>query len=252
MPKKSQISFFLMFGAVAFIIVIFIQYISSNNPKADSLKKAKVESVAETPFLIEPIRLDLDLCVQRSAKEGLRHIGLHGGYYNVAEPKVDYFGEDIPYYAYGGADKVPSANEIERQLSAYVVENLPICFESLGFEGVKIDGKIQSVSTLIGVESVVINVDYPLEVKTADKNTKLSSFRAEIPAGIYKIHNMASNISRDVLESSAICLDCLMDLADYYDVFIDVQIFGDSAVFTIFDNATKLDDYEYMFSFAVD
>lgn len=252
MAKKSQVSLFLIFGIVMVAGVMLISYLSSSSPQAESLKKAEVPSASETIFSIEPVKLNIGYCAESSLKDAIEHMGFYGGYYLVPEPKIDYFGQEIPLYAQAGKNTAPSINEIESQIAEYVKEQLPLCVNQLQFEGIAIQGDIKSVSAVIGAESVSIYADYAIEARMTDKTSTISSTRAEVPARLHTVYEIAANISNEAISGNAVCMDCLIELAEQHNVFIDVQVYGDNVIYTIFDNQTNINNDEYIFSFATD
>ena len=251
MDKKSQVSLFIIFGGIILIAVIFLSYISSDIIKADV--KSEVDYITTiTPSSLQPIVLSIYSCTEQIAKDAVVYVGLHGGYYNVPEPKVTYFWDDYAYYLYEGKNTMPSKKIIEEQISNYIIEQLPECIDGLsGFQGVTIEGKIESVYSSIGKDKVLVNVNYPINIYKSDSRTQIPELRAEVPVRLDTIYEIASNITKEKIANNAVCVDCLIDLASMNNVFIDILAYkNDTLIFTIFDNTSKIDEVDYIFSFS--
>lgn len=97
----------------------------------------------------------------------------------MPNPKVDYFWDELPYYAYKNESRVPSLGAIEQQISDFIKDMLPYCVKSLSFEGINVDGEIASVSSHIGNGSVLIRANYPISVKKGNSIKQLSDFSSK-------------------------------------------------------------------------
>ena len=242
MSKKTQVSLFLIFGIFLLIAVLFFGYINSYKNK--SYVQNQIES--------DPVKLNVNFCIGETAKEALNYIGMHGGYYKMPEPKVTYFWDDMPYYAYKGENKVPTLGEIEVQISDFIKEQLPECVNTLNFEGLIIEGEISSVKSSIKNEGILIHVNYPISVKKGDSIKQLLDFNYEVPTRLNAVYDTALKITQEKLKNEGVlCLDCLVELASANEVFLEVTPYKNTTlIFTIFDNITRVDEDEYIFNFA--
>src|SRR3989338_3633362 len=161
--KKAQISTFIIIGLIILIVVALVIYIISQLTKeeADLFRK----ELLETPLDALPAREFVQSCVNSIGEEALHLIGSSGGYISVKE-SYKYFkpyesdavslttdNENlIPYWFYLDDYKycldcklsfsnIPNIDDIERQISKYVEENLISClgkFEELERQGLAI------------------------------------------------------------------------------------------------------------------
>lgn len=251
MHNKSQLSMFFILGIILLVAAGFLIYASSSKIRSD-VEREKQISTIEIPSSLLPIKLNIDSCVQETAKAAVTYIGLYGGYYNVPEPKVTYFYDDVPYYAYQGQNKMPSISVVEAQISDYIMDLLPECVKALNIEDIKIEGKINFVNASIGKDSVSFYVNYPISLIKGDSKTDISEFRTKVPVRLNAIYQIALNITQEkIINQGALCVDCLVDLSSLNNVFIDVLSYqNDTLIFTIFDNVTTIDKDDYIFSFA--
>lgn len=251
--KKTQITLFFIFGLVILIALFFVSYTSSDKLKADIRNEGEIAAISDSPSSLFPLKSNIDYCVDETAKKAVTYTGLYGGYYKVPEPKLVYFYDDVPYYAYGDANTMPTAKAIEAQISSYILEQLPECVNNLhDFQGAKVEGKINSVEALIGKDKISINVDYPIAISRANANAVFSNFRTEVPVRLDTVYWISSKIVEGKIKNNgALCLDCMIDLASENNVFIDIVSHEDSMILTIYDNVTRIDENDYIFSFAM-
>jgi|SRR3989338_1622159 len=250
--RKTQVALFFIFGLVIIIAVSFLNYIASESAKSGIKASREIVNVAEMPASLLPVKLNIDLCMEEIAEQAVTYTGLYGGYYKVPEPKLAYFFDDVPYYVYYSENTMPSTEEIQSQISQYVKEQLPECINGLEFEDAELEGEINFVDASIGDGKVVVNADYPITISRLNSKTKVEDLRAEVPVRLDTIYKIASSITEGKISDGALCIDCLIDLASENNVFIDIVSHEDSLIFTIFDNVTKVNDDDYIFSFAME
>jgi hypothetical protein len=252
MHNKSQLSLFFVLGIILLVAAGFIIFVSSDKVKTDIETEQEKVTTIEIPSSLLPIKLNIDSCVEETAKAAVTYIGLYGGYYNVPEPKVTYFFDDVPYYVYQGENKMPSLSVIEAQISDYMTDILPECVNALNIEGIKIEGNINFVNASIGKDSVLFYVNYPISLIKGDSTTVVSEFRTKVPVRLDTIYQIASNITQEkIINQGDLCVDCLVDEASSNNIFIDVLSYeNNTLIFTIFDNVTTIDEDDYIFSFA--
>src|SRR3989338_10270654 len=135
MYKRGQMTYFILIGVIIFIAAGFIFYV--NNQKTEETEIGKINNDLSGTT---PIRLFIENCLENTAKHGLIYIGRRGGYYQLRKPYIKNKNFDAPFYLYGFIDYSPSLEDIEKEISEYINNNLPICinnfeeFKKLGFD----------------------------------------------------------------------------------------------------------------------
>ncbi|MBI2653553.1 hypothetical protein HYX02_01955 [Candidatus Woesearchaeota archaeon] len=253
--KKSQIGIYFLLGLVILIGFGFVSYIKNNK-----IKEADVQEVSQIPFDIESIGLYTDNCVKDTGKKALIHIGKHGGYYNLKKPYLFDENFKLPYYVEKGLDFSPSVNDIEAEISKYMDANLQSCinnfdeFKKQGFD-IK-QGKLKS-NTIIGLDSVSINVNFPVVTKKGDALISLNDFKTVVDLPLLRIHNISREIVKEQIQNpNSVCISCLYDLGEENNLNVDVVNYENtsSLVFEIsYFNVTEdnIIKSPYNFTFAV-
>ena len=254
MQKRGQLTIFLMFGIIIVIAAIFVSYIQSETPKTKiGAETERINSLSVSS--LASVKDSIDYCVSDTSSYVVYYTSLQGGYYNVPEPKTQYFG-DMPYYEYKGQNKMPSIKTIESEISNFIFDILPTCVEQIETQGFELNGKINSVETSVLNDKILVKVNYPISIKRGDQETVIPRFNAEVPIRLSTMYEIASNITQGKVRSNSVCLDCLVILGNKNNVFIDVLSSNNSLIFSLYDNTTSNEnttqnEEPYIFSFAL-
>ena len=160
------------------------------------------------PEDIVPIKDYVERCISSLSEEAVIRLGLQSGYLNIPENIIknpssfltlDKVGiVKLPYWYYNGENRTPSLESMESEISGYVEENLLGCIED--FEafrsGYEIEAGNISVTTKIADRDVVVEVNYPLVIKSKVdlKKTELKNFIVKIPVALKKAYLLANLI----------------------------------------------------------
>lgn len=226
--KRGQITIFIILGIIILFASASYFYLSRQSKE---IKEEIVPSLTEVPFEVRPVRDYIQSCVSRIGEDGIRLIGLHGGYIdpleadikvNPAEPTesdaVDFLPDAniaIPYWWYLKDDnkcegtcqfdtKRPplsggSPHSIQRQIERYVEEHLSECLENPR-ELAKQKYRINEMGTPIAKayifrDRVSLFVEYPLEVFKAETRFTIHDYIAEIDVALEPIYELASEVA---------------------------------------------------------
>ena len=236
--KKGQIALFVI---IAILIVSAVGFIVYTQRGALGIKLAPEQ--AET----RSITSFIESCITSTGENALFVTGKQGGYYIPPQ----YAAGSIAYYFYDNKSYMPSKSEIENQLSIYLVENLESCTGNFSmFPDFSIEtGKINSTAKILS-NKVSFSVSWHLVLRKGYVY-QLNSFNIEIPSRLSAIYATAEKITAQQLQSSQICLSCIIDYADENKVYVSMEsIGGNTMLFTIKDNQTLISNQPYEFTFA--
>jgi len=222
--KRGQITIFIILGMLLLIagaVALFIFY--SGDDLDDEFTR-----VLDTPFDIAPVYDYIDACVEDLAEDGMVSIGEHGGYAGFEYTNKDFavdllepykadavtLGVDpnfaIPYWWYMDSDidcischmstaKRPSATEVFEGLDRYIYENLETCIrdfiplKDIGYTFKRTGDTV--ISSYGSADSIVIDMDYPLNIYKDDKEMPLSKFQVKLDLDFISIFSLAEKIS---------------------------------------------------------
>jgi hypothetical protein len=228
MKKRGQITIFVIIALVILIIAGFAIYFFNRKEITVTTPPERDEVTAE----VKPLQGYVEACTNSLATESIVKLGSHGGYIDPNDPYLSgrlFVGEPLKqyesdlayfspknvnsavaywYYSYSMVDcnnclmmsQAPYIDEIERQISLYVSENLDSCirsFESFKDLGFRIEfGDTIFVKTTLRDQDVIIESIYPINVTTGDTTIKMEKFYTVVDIPLMKYYQMALNITR--------------------------------------------------------
>jgi len=235
--RKGQISIFILLGAIFVALlgfVMFVQSIENNDEQVGS-------DSGSVKFFVEN-------CLTRVASEGLAEIGRNGGYSNITSASEVYSGDGYDTaYGFSGSRIYPSLATVGGELSSYIDKQLIKCvddfkpFKSQGFE-VKYKDPVSNV--IFTENNVLVKTDFPVTVKK-DGITNLPDFNTHLNVRYAVLHEYATEILSGPLP--------FIDLSYLGDIDLDTYVIndGDSQVYVMIDQKSRLLSEPYMLMFAV-
>jgi len=240
--KKAQITIFII---IAILIVVGIIGFFMIKNKTSSLTPS-------IPTEIQPVYNYVQDCLKETGENALVRIGEQGGYFLIFdEPAIE---SRIPYYLQGEQESILTQQEIEQNLAGFVREELSFCI--LNFKDFKEDYKISH--ELSKTEAKILNnevkfsLDYPITITKDETKYQIKDFSINLPIRLDKIYQVSEKIVQEQkLHPESICLSCLYNLGESYSVHIDMLDYGNSTIFTIIDDNSKINNESYEFNFAI-
>lgn len=217
MQKKSQVMIFVLVGLLVLVLFGLIFYGYSS--KIKGLRETEVTSLSASKFADDPVVAYTKNCIDIVAVEAGYVIGLYGGYSKAVD---DYYATQAQGSEYNvtivlknGRDELPSLNEIEQQIGEYIKDNLPKCVNNFrNFAGYQIEqGAISSKARILD-DHYEVQVTYPLSIKIADSEIRVSDFDlVKVPIRLKRIHQVAKEIiSKSISDPENIHLSYLFNL----------------------------------------
>ena len=237
--KRGQVTLFVILAIIIVAgIVVFLSF------------RDNLQIKPSIPTTIQPIHNFVQNCLEETSENSLIRIGNQGGYFLIFdEPSIE---GRIPYYVYEGQNLVPTKNKVEAQISGFVKQELSYCI--LNFKDFQIQYDIshnlKEVQTDINGRTFV-EIDYPISIKKGDSVVYLNEFQSVLPLDIGKELFISNEIAKNILSEEGFCISCIYDIAQDYNVQIDMLDYGEGTIFKIIDNSNKLNNQSYEWSFAV-
>jgi hypothetical protein len=175
------------------------------------------------------------------AEYALNLLNLQGGYIELQEP---YFSGSIntSYLIYDNKSRLPSLKDIERQISAFLKQELPICLKNTSIEYSRPEIEVRLTD-----ESYIIEVDWELKQDIGDQEKRMSKFYINNKNGFLSVYDNAKEIIRQHIDMG------LVDILSILEMENEVQVFAeDDIIYMIIDNSTRIDNHGLVFVFAAD
>lgn len=196
MLKRGQVTVFIIVGIlILFLAAGTLFVIKTYNKEKAQVEQEKLVKVSD----FDSVKLFIEECLKKVSKQGIVHIGFHGGYYQVPEPADEQIFMRIPYYFDLGQKRFPTKEIISSQFSLYVKDNLQTClndftaFKNQGFEFFE---KEIEVNVLLG-KNVIFEMNYPLRVTKEDSVKEFREFSSTIPLNFAEIYSI---VEQTILE----------------------------------------------------
>lgn len=246
---RAQVTVFvivglLIIGAVAGGVYIFRESSSS-----------KIDEQFFSQVAIKPqfdnIHANVVSCIDDVCDEGLRTIGVQGGYYNKPEKFFDLGWAFVPYYYYVGDYLMPERGVIVDELSEYVEDNLEVCLDGLNYENFEIGLGMADVDVLIDNDFVKFDIDVPVVVGREGHKIDLDfdDYSVVKNSALSDILDIAEYITESHKDSAkTYCINCVGEMAEERDVYIQTANLPDESVYIIIGE-NRTGDEPYLFSF---
>lgn len=198
MRKKGQTTLFIILGIVIVMIVALFFYLRSQliiGPVNVEDLRSEMENVKE--YVSE--------CVEEISEEPIIMIGKQGGYLNPTSYRM-YNDSRVSYLCYNIKNKDTCYNkmlqlkDIEEQLTQKIQYDIKKCnvrkFQS-SLKGYNVLAtKEPKVDVVIGKESVVVEVDYPiiLRSKKTETEVKIDKFVANLKYPLGELYEVSQTI----------------------------------------------------------
>ena len=246
--NRGQVSVFVVI-AVIIVAVVIAGFIVIQNQRQKQIEEFfSREDIKPT---VDNIRDGLVECMEQSAEEGLVVIGVQGGYYNAPSSFFDLDWGFIPYYYDRGSFLQPTNEEIQVELSNYVNENLQICINGIKFENFKITNTNINTRTKINPGNVRFDIDSRVSIEREGNtlNVKLKENPISQVSLLFEMLEIASFITDSHREDpDFICINCIADLAEERDVYVDLLDFADDTTLVLIsENKTSTEPYTFEF-----
>lgn len=243
--KRGQITIFMIIGLVVFILVLMAYIIA--------LSREKIEITSEKilPVDVKPIRAYLEECFENLGKSALMFVGSQGGYY-ILPDGFDYNDVQAGFHYYNGII-IPPISVIEQELSSFVDDFANSCLIDMDGQGFEITTGQPKTETTIGENEVTFIVDPDITLSKEGVVHDLEPFYTIVkPTRLTTIYDVSKAITEEIAKDpETICISCLVDLAERYNLKIDINPVGNkNMLFTIIDYTIDMED-PYIFNFAV-
>jgi hypothetical protein len=242
--KKAQLTPFILLGVIiliAFMVMFYLtSFVISNNQHNQALvfNKATVDNYVTT-------------CLDKVSSHALTILGKQGGHiypqHYLETP--NYY---VSYLSNNGVNDVPSIEQMQKELSAYINENLnSLCLENFEpFKKQRWDvsyGDIK-ITTSINVNSVTFDLKLPVTIKHDESYVTAEDFTVTHKLRLMYIWSTVNRIVNSLIENSN-WID--MTLLSDFDLEFTIFPYNKVPVFSITDEKYHLNQKPYQFMFAI-
>lgn len=201
--RKGQVTIFIIVGIliIASVSLFFIFKDKITGPLSGEIIPSEFESLHNS-------LLD---CIKQTTLNGISILETQGGYiyppefepgsrYSPFSSQMDFFGNPVPYWYYRSAsnlekEQVPTKEEMQRQLSQFIEENVPSCKLDLYKEqGFVFSLSSPNVTTKISDNSVNVLVMMPVNATYKEKSVVIRKHEVGVKSYLGSLYNSAKKI----------------------------------------------------------
>ena len=118
------------------------------------------------------------------------------------------------------------------------------------YEG--INHELRDAKTSILDDAVVLELNYPIVINKGESVYELKDFSFRVRSRVDDYYEISQKtIVEQQKHAGSICISCLFDLSEEYDVKIEMRDSGNSTIITIVDEEYKLSEESYEWRFAI-
>ncbi|OIO64998.1 hypothetical protein AUJ68_04320 [Candidatus Woesearchaeota archaeon CG1_02_57_44] len=258
---KGQASIFIIVGVVIVLLAGVAIFYARQSPQQQILDPTRPDA----------IRAVVDSCHRDLLTQGIQWIGLHGGRILPVAPKL--FADrnilsdlDLPWstvtagrenlfihylYAQGTPSYEPGNEQMEADLGAYIVSNLPACvneFRDFKNAGLQVEWDAPSASVTISDTTVKSDLTYGIRVLLPDSVLEFNDFTVQLDSQLGRIWNVMvpALLSRIDEKPDFMPSGKLTDLGEEYAVNAGGFPYQTSYVYYIIDKGEV--DLDFLFA----
>ena len=276
MLKKSQITV-VVISSIIILILLFVLFVGIRNVSKQSMDK-EISKGKEVPFDINIVKKFTDDCLDMVSENAVWMIGAKGGYIDVegsgyydepsAQGFVEYNYNKIPIYVHSNDINIPSLEDIENKLSKYILVEFDRCLNFSSFEerGVQIkkpdvdytvkfvENKDVTSNVNINMDTVVVEVNFPLEIRKNDQTTKLTEFISVVGLGLGRLHSSTIVLAEKLADAAPNQYDIRPDCDELYDKNDMTHVYfkkNEVVIFNDFESFYGKYQKTYIYQFAI-
>src|SRR3989344_897644 len=164
--KKSQLSMFIIAGALIVILAGIIVYAGITKREAE--KEKIVREAVEFPLELKPVGLFVQSCLEQEALKTINKTALQGG--RPIAPRHPYEWENmtLSHGYYYGINEIPTLEDMQNEMNGHLKINLNNCLGNLQTfkqRGMNLVVGEVSPKFTVGSDAVVVDLNYPITLK---------------------------------------------------------------------------------------
>ena len=250
MSKKGQVTVFMVLGFISLLVFGIIVGIRSYSQE-QSVGSSQEQILEASQFAV-PVKSYVESCLEKTGEEAIVFIGEHGGYYKL--PKLSEPQLELPYYFYDNISYLLTKEELEKQLSNYIDNELFFCLGNFGIfkrQGYNIKQGDVSTITKVTENKVKFEVNLPVEVAGGTTLSSLDSFSTSISSRLGTIYDMVQKLMNEQVQNpGSICVGCITIWGIERDLRTEMYYLNEGEImFVIVDEKVFVDGKPFKYIF---
>jgi len=256
MHKRGQVTIFVILGILIVMILALVFYLYGNKLKIETNKQPTFDASQ-----VEPLKNYIEDCINIKGQDALNLVGKQGGLINPVQYqnwncKAPNDCDHVSYLCYTTEyaacyNKRPFlAQTTEEEINSYLTKELPQCInlQKIRDVGFNIQTGTLKVSTSIGDQATIINLDYPITITKGDTLLKEDRFSKTFNVPLGKLLSASHDIVQQSIDNSQGVVYYEGDLIRQYGGNLEVNrhTYQKTQIYV-----TKFRNNPYIFQFAI-
>ena len=211
--NRGQITIFIILGIVIVIGIVVYFFMIQNN----------ISAVVDPA--VEPLYDHIQDCLKETTVRAINHVSIVGGF---SQPSLE---SGIAIYYDRGKNYFPQKESLEEDINEVIDGTLDFCMDFSQFSDYVVEKGRITVDSEIVMDSVIVDINYPLVITQGTSHYQFEHFQATIPSRMDLFYNVIAEINQEqTLHPESLCLSCVYDLALEHDLTSDITRFEDGTV----------------------
>lgn len=248
LSKRGAVTAFLIVGVVLLVISGIIFFVRSEYFK--SVFEVQQAGLKSVPQQAQPLVDYIDYCIESTGMDGVAYIAERGW---KNRPSVSSSVNKLPYFISDGKVTMPTKQQIATELSEYVDEHLGECTSLIQSDAFKLNLGTSRTNATINNNSILLNVNYPIEFAYGNFSINLDQFQSELKFSMDKMYISTSNLlNEQAVVDSGICLSCMFNTGIKNTLYFQYYTVSDTEYeITIKDYKSLINNKPYTLIFAI-
>lgn len=192
-------------------------------------------------------------CLESTSQEVVFSVAERGGHYNYDSSELST-NQEVPYYNSSNGSSMPSIEEIQKEISSGIENEIPDCIGDLSkFENYEVSGSPQ-VETSILKEGFRVDLLYPIKVQESSSSSLTKEFSYSSSLDIRNVYNSISSFIESNYGERGVCFTCMDEIMSENDLYSRVYFSeGDNrtSIIGVQDRSSELNDeyFEWVFAY---
>src|SRR3989338_4447386 len=194
--RKAQLTIFFILGAVLILggITWWVLSLETTGERRKTTSQVDLQSEQRSAQL----KQYFDQCVERGSYEGLKLLGVQGGYRDIP---LSFAFDGKALWQYDNANTQPFLNSTLAELKEYLQIALPQCMtpEAAGLQGFTLERGAPQVDIEFADEDVSVSVNYPIVAAQGEYKADYEDFSHTVKLPFRKIFEVATELNEHAL-----------------------------------------------------
>jgi len=214
MPKKAQVTAFIIVGVVLLIIIALVLSF-----RFGLFEKKIVEEEVEIHISEEfkPFAENIKKCIEEFAFNTVMNFGYTGFCFDCQKSKIEFNWINVTLYT---TNEIGTIEDWQAQISDHIKNNLQKqCVVNTSASGIEVSYGTPDVKTKIEPTRVFVEIDWPISFGKRDVKEEINKFTINVHTRLGELNSILPNLISEILKDP-VCVSCIGEYASKNDLIV--------------------------------